>query len=46
LPKDRKGLTVLLANEDKSVELLFSSKKNLDLLMGVYGKEITGKKRP
>jgi len=36
--KDKKGLNVLLANEAKNIDLLVKSKKDLDLLRGVYGK--------
>lgn len=46
MPKDKKGVNVLLANEAKNIDLLISSKKDLDLLGGVYGKEMTGRKRP
>ncbi len=38
--KDKAGLMVLEAIRDKNVELLKSSKKDLDLLKGVYGAEI------
>ena len=38
LPKNKKGLAVLLANEEKNIELLVSSKKDLGLLTDVYGK--------
>jgi len=37
---DKKGIEVLLANEAKNIELLVNSKKDLDLLNGVYGKKI------
>ncbi|MDO8443244.1 MAG: hypothetical protein Q7S81_03260 [bacterium] len=43
LPKDKKGLVVLLANEEKNIELLVSSKKDFDLLTGVYGKDLKRK---
>ena len=43
MPKDEKGLAVLLANEEKNIELLVSSKKDLDLLEGVYGKRALSK---
>jgi len=43
LPKDKKGLAVLLANEEKNIELLVSSKKDHDLLVGVYGKSLKRK---
>jgi nucleotide sugar dehydrogenase len=39
LPKDKKGNRVLTAIEEKNVELLRNSCKDLDLLEGVYGKE-------
>jgi len=42
-PKDKKGLDVLLANESKNIELLVRSKKDLDLLKGVYGKSLKRK---
>lgn len=35
---DKTGLKILEAIRDKNVELLLSSKKDLDLLKGVYGK--------
>ncbi|MHB9019333.1 MAG: Rossmann-fold NAD(P)-binding domain-containing protein [Minisyncoccota bacterium] len=43
IPKDKKGLAVLLANENKNIELLISTKKDLELLRGVYGKKIKNK---
>lgn len=43
LPKDKKGLAVLLANEEKNIELLVSSKKDLGLLAGVYGEDLKRK---
>ncbi|MEK7463432.1 MAG: hypothetical protein AAB621_03680 [Patescibacteria group bacterium] len=43
IPKDKKGMAVLLANEEKNIELLASSKKDLDLLSGVYGKDLKRK---
>lgn len=43
LPNDKKGLAVLSANEKKNIELMVSTKKDLDLLLGVYGKEVLSK---
>ncbi len=40
MKKDKAGITVLSAIERKNIELLIKSKKDLDLLMGVYGKKI------
>ncbi len=40
LPKDEKALAILRALEEKNIELLLDSKKDLDLLEGVYGSEI------
>lgn len=40
MSEDKKGLAVLLANENKNIELLVSTKKDLGLLRGVYGKRI------
>ena len=37
VPKDAKGLAMLTALEDKNIELLRESNKDLDLLRGVYG---------
>lgn len=37
---DKKGLEILKALENKNIELLLESKKDLDLLEGVYGKDI------
>lgn len=37
---DTSGLAVLKAFEDKNIELLRSSKKDLDLLKGVYGEKV------
>jgi len=37
LVKDEMGLDVLKAMESKNINLLLNSKKDLDLLMGVYG---------
>ncbi len=38
--EDKHGLNVLLANENKNIELLISSKKDLDILTNVYGKKL------
>ena len=43
LPKDKKGMAVLLSNEAKNIELLASSKKDMDLLVGVYGRGLKRK---
>lgn len=43
MPKDKKGMNVLFANEVKNIELLASTKKDLDLLIGVYGKALKRK---
>ena len=45
LPKDFVGLKMLKAVEDKNIELLIKSNKDLDLLSGVYGKSILKKKK-
>jgi len=37
---DERGIQVLKSLQDKNIELLLDSKKDLDLLSGVYGKEI------
>lgn len=37
---DKKGLEILKALENKNIELLLESKKDLDLLEGVYGKDV------
>lgn len=42
---DKLGINFLIGNEKKNIELLLSSKKDMDLLLGVYGKEIINKKR-
>lgn len=39
---DREGKAVLRAMEEKNINLLVSSGKNLDLLRGVYGDKISG----
>ena len=44
LPKDRKGLAALKAFEEKNIELLTKSRKDLDLLAGVYGEGVVGEK--
>jgi UDP-glucose 6-dehydrogenase len=44
IKNDKRGIAVLLANEDKNIELLMKSKKDLDLLIGVYGKRAKLKK--
>ncbi|PIR12676.1 hypothetical protein COV49_04610 [Candidatus Falkowbacteria bacterium CG11_big_fil_rev_8_21_14_0_20_39_10] len=41
---DAKGLALLKAIEDKNIDLLISTGKDLDLLAGVYGEEILNKK--
>ncbi len=45
VPKDKTGLKMLKTIEDKNIELLLNSKKDLDLLVGVYGKDILKKKK-
>lgn len=42
---DGQGLEVLKSMEEKNIDLLVKSGKNLDLLEGVYGEEIIKKKR-
>lgn len=42
--KDKKGVGVLRAMEDKNIDLLLKSKKDLDLLTGVYGKKVSRNK--
>lgn len=37
---DKKGLEVLKSLEEKNIELLLESGKDLDLLQGVYGKDV------
>ena len=43
-PDDVLGLQVLKANEEKNNSLLIETKKDLDLLTGVYGKDILTRK--
>ncbi|KKR45318.1 MAG: hypothetical protein A2W64_00295 [Candidatus Zambryskibacteria bacterium RIFCSPLOWO2_02_39_10] len=43
LTLDQKGISVLKAIEDKNIDLLLSSHKDLDLLSGVYGDDILKK---
>ena len=45
LPKDKISLEVLKAMEAKNIELLTSTRKDLDLLEGVYGKSVLKKKK-
>lgn len=40
VPDDKNGLAVLRANVEKNIELLKNTKKDLDLLAGVYGENI------
>lgn len=40
---DEKGMSLLKAMEDKNIELLVKSGKDLDLLAGVYGEDIFNK---
>jgi len=40
---DEKGVAVLKALEDKNIDLLVKSKKDLDLLKGVYGEDVLNK---
>lgn len=40
LLKDKSGLAVIKAMENKNISLLKNSKKDLDLLRGVYGKNV------
>lgn len=44
LPKDKLGRAMLKSIEQKNVDLLLSSNKDLDLLEGVYGSKILKKK--
>ena len=39
-PKDKKGNSFLEKAQEKNIELLLESKKSLELLKGVYGKDI------
>lgn len=43
--KDSSGVLVLRALEKKNIDLLCASKKDLDLLEGVYGKKVAGSRR-
>jgi nucleotide sugar dehydrogenase len=45
IPKDKDGHVLLKAMESKNIELLKSTKKDLDLLSGVYGKQVLKKKK-
>lgn len=47
LPKDKKSSALLRAMEAKNIELLTATKKDLDLLAGVYGKKVlaSGKRK-
>jgi UDP-glucose 6-dehydrogenase len=45
VPKDKSGLQMLKAIEEKNIELLLESRKDLDLLSGVYGPSILNKKK-
>lgn len=45
LPKDRHGHAVFKAAEHKNKHLLLTTKKDLDLLTGVYGKKVLKKKK-
>lgn len=45
LPKDSLALNVLSAMEAKNIDLLISTKKDLDLLQGVYGKSVLKKRK-
>ena len=40
LPKDSKGISVFESLEEKNIQLLKDSKKDIDLLEGVYGKDV------
>jgi len=42
-PKDKKGNDFLEKAQEKNIELLLQSKKDIELLKGVYGKDIFGK---
>ena len=44
--KDRKGTAFLRAGIHKNIELLLSTGKDLDLLAGVYGPRVLGRRRP
>ena len=45
LSKDTEGLAVLRALEKKNIKLLRSTKKDLDLLAGVYGTKVASQKK-
>jgi len=45
LPKDKLALKVLEAMEAKNIELLTGTKKDLDLLAGVYGEKVVSKNK-
>lgn len=45
LPHDKTARKFLEAMETKNIELLLASKKDLDLLKGVYGKKVAQKKK-
>lgn len=45
VPDDKLGAAVLEAMEQKNIDLLRSSKKDLDLLEGVYGSEVLKKNK-
>lgn len=45
LPKDIASINALIAIEKKNIHLLMSTKKDLELLSGVYGKKIVAKKK-
>ena len=42
-PKDKKGNNFLKKAQEKNIELLLQSKKDLELLKGVYGKDVMKK---
>lgn len=44
VPGDKMGIAVLRALEDKNVQLLLDSEKDLDLLKGVYGDDVEGRR--
>lgn len=45
VPKDRVGLSMLKSIESKNINLLLQSEKDLDLLVGVYGKNVLKRKK-
>ena len=45
LPKDIASINALIAFEKKNIQLLTSTKKDLELLAGVYGKKVVSKKK-